>query len=83
MPQHGVDAWCEGPRRREIAGETDIDEMVVDQEHRLRLQWAASMDWTGGYTYALIGSGALCLACGAAALIVERPVPPRLASKPN
>ena len=44
------------------------------------LPFAASIDWTGSYTDALIGSGALCVACGAAAFIVKRPAPPRLAS---
>lgn len=44
------------------------------------LPFAASIDWTGSYTSALIGSGVLCLACGAAAFIVKRPMPPRLAS---
>jgi nitrate/nitrite transporter NarK len=43
------------------------------------LPFAASIDWTGSYTSALIGSGVLSLGCGAAALIVRRPVPPRLA----
>ncbi|ODT17191.1 MAG: hypothetical protein ABS35_26400 [Kaistia sp. SCN 65-12] len=39
------------------------------------LPFAASIDWTGGYTFALIGSGVLCLICGAAAFIVRQPVP--------
>lgn len=37
------------------------------------LPFAASVDWTGSYAYALVGSGALCLACGAAAFFVRRP----------
>lgn len=43
------------------------------------LPYAASMDWTGSYTAALIGSGVLSLACGATALVVQRPVAPRRA----
>jgi MFS-type transporter involved in bile tolerance (Atg22 family) len=39
------------------------------------LPFAASIDWTGSYTLALIGSGVLSLACGAAAFVVKRPVP--------
>jgi MFS family permease len=47
------------------------------------LPFAASIDWTGSYTAALIGAGALSLACGATAFIVRRPAPPRLASIPG
>jgi MFS family permease len=47
------------------------------------LPFAASIDWTGSYTYALIASGALCLACGASALIVKRPIPARSAHIQN
>ena len=38
------------------------------------LPFAASIDWTGSYAAALIGSAALCLVCGAASFVVRRPV---------
>ena len=41
------------------------------------LPFAASIDWSGSYGPALIGSGALSLACAAAALVVKRPKPRR------
>jgi MFS family permease len=37
------------------------------------LPFAASLDWTGSYATVLIGSCALCLACGAASFIVRQP----------
>ena len=37
------------------------------------LPFAASIEWTGSYTIALIGSCALCLACGFASFVVQRP----------
>jgi hypothetical protein len=37
------------------------------------LPFAASIDWTGSYAAVLIGSCALCLTCGAAALVIKRP----------
>ena len=37
------------------------------------LPFAASVDWTGSYAAVLIGSCALCLACGAASFAVRRP----------
>lgn len=44
------------------------------------LPYAASIDWTGSYTPALIGSGVLSLVCGAVAVVVRRPGLPRLPS---
>lgn len=44
------------------------------------LPFAASIDWTGSYGPALIGSGVLSLVCGGAAFVVKRPVAPRLVS---
>lgn len=40
------------------------------------LPFAASVDWTGGYVAALIGSCGLCLACGAGAFLIKRPSKP-------
>jgi MFS family permease len=40
------------------------------------LPFAASIDWTGSYFVVLVGSGALCLACGAASFAVRRPAVP-------
>jgi MFS family permease len=40
------------------------------------LPFAASIDWTGSYFVVLVGSGALCLACGAASVAVRRPAVP-------
>lgn len=37
------------------------------------LPFAASIDWTGSYSVAFVGSLALCLACGVGALAVKRP----------
>jgi hypothetical protein len=37
------------------------------------LPFAASIDWTGSYFVALIGSLVLCLACGVGAFAVRRP----------
>jgi MFS family permease len=37
------------------------------------LPFAASIDWTGSYSVALIGSLVLCIACGAASFIIRRP----------
>jgi len=42
------------------------------------LPFAASADVTGNYTLALLGSGVLSLACGAAAFVVKRPQSRRL-----
>jgi MFS family permease len=39
------------------------------------LPFAASVDWTGSYAAALLGSCALCVVCGAASFIVRRPAP--------
>jgi MFS family permease len=40
------------------------------------LPFALSIDWTGSYAPVLTVSLALCVACGVAAFIVRRPVPP-------
>lgn len=37
------------------------------------LPYAASIDWTGSYAAALIGSAVLALACGAASFAIDRP----------
>lgn len=37
------------------------------------LPFAASIDWTGSYFIALVCSGILCIACGAASFAVRRP----------
>ena len=39
------------------------------------LPFAASVDWTGSYSVALICSCILCLICGAASFAVRRPLP--------
>ena len=40
------------------------------------LPFAASVDWTGSYTVILIGSCALCVACGAWAFLIKPPLRP-------
>src|SRR6266481_347998 len=40
------------------------------------LPFAASMDWTGSYSVALIGSLVLCTACGVASFLIRRPGTP-------
>jgi MFS-type transporter involved in bile tolerance (Atg22 family) len=37
------------------------------------LPFAASIEWTGSYAVALIGSCVLCVACGAASFAIRRP----------
>ena len=41
------------------------------------LPFAASIDWTGGYSAVLVGSFLLCLTCSGAALVVRRPPAPQ------